>query len=92
MHITGIFLVITMATTYPGKKMKRTVLPTVRITESLHHRVLQYVHLTVTKIKRIREKLNLKIISIFLKKLPLWYLECTFLYRRKLIGIVVNIG
>lgn len=48
--------------------MKRTVLPTVRITESLHHRVLQYVHFTVTKIKRIREKLNLKIISIFLKK------------------------
>lgn len=26
------------------------------------------------------------------KKLPLWYLECTFLYSRKLIGIVVNIG
>lgn len=22
----------------------------------------------------------------------MWYLECTFLYRRKLIGIVVNIG
>lgn len=67
MHITGIFLVITMATTYPEKKMKRIVLPTVRITESLHHRVLQYVHLTVTKIKRIREKLNLKQ-SVYLKK------------------------
>lgn len=26
------------------------------------------------------------------KKLPLLYLECTFLYSRKLIGTVVNIG
>lgn len=26
------------------------------------------------------------------KNCLLWYLECTFLYSRKLIGIVVNIG
>lgn len=38
------------------KKMKRILLPTVRITESLHHRRPQYVHLTVTKFKRIQEK------------------------------------
>lgn len=42
------------------KKMKRIPLPTVRITESLHHRGPQYVHLTVTKFKRIQEKLNWK--------------------------------
>lgn len=35
--------------------------------------------------------MKLKIISVQ-KNCLLWYLECTFLYSRKLIGIVVNIG
>lgn len=38
------------------KKRKRIILPTVRRTGSLHHRGPQYVHLTVTKFKRIKEK------------------------------------
>lgn len=71
-------------------KKKAIVLPTVRITESLQHRGPQYVHRTVTKLKRTWE-IKWKIISVQKKK-PLWYLECAFLYGRKLIGIVVNIG